>query len=110
MPAGKPAECQKQHCKIGLKCKKRGQHWWYLEEKLQLEKKQLADYIKIMCNVGFSPCHKIKETVPKDVKSNKLKTPFKNNSTCKKWFKESEHDIFSTDIRYFKPICSLWIL
>ena len=56
------------------------------------------------------PCYKIKETVCKHVESNKMKTHFKNNSTGKKWLKESQHDIFSTDIHYFKPICSLWVL
>ena len=56
------------------------------------------------------PCYKIKETGQKHVESNKLKTSFKNNSTGKKWFTESQHDIFSTDICYFKPIYSLWVL
>ena len=30
----KPIECRRQHCKIGLRCKKRGKHWWDLEEKM----------------------------------------------------------------------------
>ena len=50
---------------IGLNCKRRGKHWWNLEEKLQLENKKKvkksADCIKTMCNVGFGPSlHKIK--------------------------------------------------
>ena len=40
----KPVECQKQHCKIGLKCKNRGKHWWDMEEKFGLESKKKNNY------------------------------------------------------------------
>ena len=41
-----------------------------------------------MCNVGFGPSlHEIKYIELKYVESNKLKTPFENNSPGKKWIK-----------------------
>ena len=49
------------------------------------KEKQLADCIKTMCHVGFSPSLlKIKEIVQEYVESNKLRTPFKNNRPGKK--------------------------
>ena len=52
------------------------------------KEKQLADCIKTMCNVGFSPSlRKIKQIVREYVESNKLKTPFKNNRSGKKCVK-----------------------
>ena len=49
------------------------------------KEKQLADCIKTMYNVDFSPLlHKIKEIVQEYVESNKVKTPFKNNRLGKK--------------------------
>ena len=81
------------------------------------KEKQLADCIKTTYNVGFSPLLlEIKEIVREYVESKKLRTPFKNNRPGRKWvkrsmkhnneFKESQHDIFSTEIRYFKFIYS----
>ena len=52
------------------------------------KEKQLADCIRTIYNVSFSPSfHKIKEIVQEYVESNKLRTPFKNNGPGKKWVK-----------------------
>ena len=48
-----PAECQKQHFEIDLKCKKRERHWWRSWRKIVIweqKEKQLADCIKTLCD------------------------------------------------------------